>query len=138
MRYVKVKSIVDEISTKQIKGDGNVNVFNYYGKTPDGFEHYGVNTDEAGLDNFLAAQDDEIEAQEETYEDVLPVLQTSFSMIEFNRIIEREIAKRYSVGKEFKMRDLSGDDPERIEYEEYKSAIKERINLLKKEAGLIQ
>lgn len=138
MKYVKAKKIVDELSTKQIKGFMNIIIFTFYGSSNDGFDHYGVNTDDAGLLNLIASQDALIEAQEETYLEIAPLLKSCRMMNEYDKIVERKIAEKYSIGKEFKMRDLPPDNPDRIEYENYKSAIKTDVRLMKIEMGLLQ
>ena len=50
---------------------------------------------------------------------------------------ESQILERYSVGREFKMKELPSTDPERVEYEAYKQSVKIPIRLKKVEFGLI-
>ena len=85
---------------------------------------------------LLAAQT--VEAIELTFAEIEPILKTCCRMSDYDKIIETKIAKRYSVGKELKMRDLPLTDPERIEYEVFKESIKAPIRSQKKEMGLIQ
>lgn len=128
MKYVKAKTIPTEYSLLQLRGK---EIISY------GNDLYGVK-DEVDISSFISEQPAEIEAMEVSYEVAKPILENSFMMKEFNKIIERKIAERYSVGKEFKMRDLPADDPERLEYEQYKSAIKAEINEKKRALGLIK
>lgn len=131
MKYIKAKEIINDITTIRLQGE---NIINYH-KDND-YSYYGVNVDD--VQSFLVNQPAEIEAVELSYEEIKPILKECALMKSYDEIIEREIAKRYSVGKELKMRDLPITDPDRIEYENYKAEIKEKIKLQKKEVGLIQ
>ncbi|MGK9367511.1 hypothetical protein ACSSWA_01260 [Melioribacter sp. Ez-97] len=107
----------------------------YYHQDND-YAYIGVETDD--VNNFINSQPSELEMIELTFDEIKEILDNSRLMREFDNIIEDEIAKKYSIGRELKMRDLPPDDPERLQYEAYKESIKEKVRLLKIEAGLKQ
>ncbi|MDP3444565.1 MAG: hypothetical protein Q8T08_17030, partial [Ignavibacteria bacterium] len=113
MKYFRAKKIVTELTTLLIRPIDQEKLLNYHSE--DEYEYYGVETED--LDSLLAAQLPELEAQELSYQEIKPILDNCRMMIDFNSIIESQIAERYSFGRELKMRDLLPTDPERIEYE---------------------
>lgn len=133
MKYFKAKKIVTELTTLLIRPIDQEKLLNYHSE--DEYEYYGVETED--LDSLLAAQLPELEAQELSYQEIKPILDNCRMMRDFNSIIESQIAERYSLGRELKMRDLLSTDPERIEYEAFKQSVKIPIRLKKVEFGLI-
>ena len=99
-----------------------------------GYEYVGIDSD--NTDYILTQQPVELEATEQTYEQIKPILENCQTMKDLDSIIETGISKKYTVGKEFKMRDLPVDNPERVEYENYKASVKAPIHDLKIERGL--
>ncbi len=132
MRYFRCKQIVNDITTLSLKTDAMETSYLYH---QDGdMQYWGVQTDDPG---FLLSQHPECEVTELTYPEMAPILKSCKMMRDLDIIIETEIAKEYSIGKELKLRDLAANDPERIEYEITKEAIKVPVRAKKVELGLV-
>jgi len=134
MRYFKAKKVVDELTTKSFSQINDKDkIYRYEEK--DGVEYLGV--DSADIPTLLKAQPVELEVKELTYDEIKPVLDDCRLMKDFNAIVEKEIAEKYSVGREFKMLNLAATDQERLDYEAFKEAVKAPVRLLKKDMGLV-
>lgn len=133
MRYFIVKQVVTEYTTLSIVLEAGDTAILYH---QDGtYGYWGVQTED---ENFLTKQHPECEAEEISFADIQNILRDCRMMKDYDAMIEKKIAEKYSIGRELKMRDLAPDSLERIEYEEYKEAVKAPIRLLKKAAGLIE
>jgi hypothetical protein len=133
MRYFKVKRIITDTTTLSFNANGNEMIVY---DSDDIYDYVGVNVDDSEM--LLVMQNSEIEAEELSYETIKPILENCKKMLDYDLIIEAEIAKKYTVGREFKMKELPITDPKRIEYEAYKEIQKAPIRLLKIEKGLLQ
>lgn len=131
MKYFKAKRVITEHTTLTIEGM-DVIFYDYDGV----YDYCGVA--DVDVNSFLNSQPPEIEAEELTFQEIKPTLQFCKKMLDLDKIIEKDIAKKYSMGRELKLRDLPVNDPERIEYEEYKEICKEQIRAIKVEMGLEQ
>lgn len=134
MKYFRIKKIKSDysiITPNELYAEKII----YYHQDND-YNYIGVNT--TNINDFINSQPVELEIQELSYDEIKDILENCQLMREYDKIIEREIGKKYSIGRELKMRDLPIDDPQRIEYENYKETIKQKIRLLKIEMGLKQ
>lgn len=133
MKYFRAKEVVIDNTTLSLHAAGMEKVICYH--KDENFSYYGIEIEDAA--SILSSQPVEIEAAELTYEQIKPVLDDCRMMKDYNSMIEQQIADKYSVGREFKMRDLPTDDTERVEYEAFKESVKEPIRIKKKEMGLV-
>lgn len=133
MKYFRAKEVVIDNTTLSLHASGMEKVICYH--SDENFNYYGIETEDAA--SILSAQPVEIEATELTYAEIKPKLDNCRMMQDFNTMIEEQIAEKYSVGREFKMRDLPTDDPERVEYEAFKETVKAPIRVKKQELGLL-
>ena len=132
MKYFSAKEVVKDNTTLSLRSINQEKLIHY--QTDGDVNYFGVETDDVTA--FLAAQSAEIEATELTFEAIKPILDNCRMMKDFDTIIEDQIAERYSIGRELKMRDLTTTDPDRVEYETFKESIKTPIRLLKVDFGL--
>jgi predicted ATP-binding protein involved in virulence len=133
MKYLKAKKIVSGLTTLSIHPlDLEELIYYDFDGT---FEYYGV--DLPDLTALIAAQSPDVSAQEVAFTDIQSILNNCQKMKDFNAIIESQIADQYTLGREFKMRDLALTDPDRITYENYKTSIKTAIRTKKVEKGLV-
>ena len=135
MKYFRAKKIVDEFTTKSFSQINNTDKVVHYAEI-DAVQYFGV--DSTDLPALLTAQAEELDVQELTYAEIKPILNECRKMKDFDLEIENGISTKYTVGREFKMKDLSLTDPKRIEYEAFKESVKSPIRLRKIELGLIQ
>jgi len=133
VKYFRAKKIVTELTTISVHQPGEEKILFY--NSSDDLDYFGVDTQ--NVEGFIASQPVELEVQELSYQDMKPILDNCQLMSDFNSIIEKQIAEKYSFGRELKMRDLSLNDPERAEYEAFKESIKIPVRLKKVEFGLI-
>lgn len=131
MKYFASKKIITDVTTISVRSDEKI----IYYKSTDQLEYIGIDVPDAA--SFIDSQPAELEVTEMSYEEIKPILDNCNMMNELNKIIENQIADKYSVGREFKMRDLEPDNIERTEYENFKELVKAPIRLLKQEMGLI-
>lgn len=132
MRYFKIKIIVDEFTTKRFDYMNTEKHYNY--DEIDGYEYVGL--DDENTDYILSQQLPELEITELSFSEIEPILEDCQKMKDLDLIIETAIAKKYSLGKELKMRDLPDGDEHRKQYEDFKEMIKGPIRQMKKDYGL--
>lgn len=133
MKYFRAKEVVKDNTTLSLRAVNQEKMIHYH--ADDDINYFGVETED--VESFLASQSAEIEATELTFTEIKSILDDCRMMKDFNTMIENQIAEKYSVGREFKMRDLPATDPERIEYEAFKAYVKTPIRMKKQEFGLI-
>jgi hypothetical protein len=133
MKYFRAKEVVKDNTTLSLRTMNQEKMIHYH--ADEDVNYFGVETED--VESFLAAQPAEIEATELTFAEIKSILDDCRMMKDFNTMIENQIAEKYSVGREFKMRDLPATDPERVEYESFKESVKVPIRLKKLEFGLV-
>jgi len=127
MKYYKAKQVIADGTTISFKGEKVI----HYAKI-DGVEYLGTE------DDPVAEQSVEIAAQELTYAEIKPILDSCHLMKTINGMIENEIAEHYSIQQEIKMVKLPETDPARIAYQTYVDACKALFRPMKQQYGLIQ
>ena len=134
MRYFKAKKVITEFTTLSFGSTNQEDKIIHYDEL-DEVEYLGV--DSADVD-ILAKQPAEIEAVELTFAEIKPILDNCRMMIEYNSIIERKIAEKYSIPQEIKMLKLSVTDETRIAYQSYVDECKAEVRPSKLAMGLVE
>jgi len=135
MRYFKAKKVITEFTTLSFGSTNQEDKIIHYDEI-DGVEYLGV--DSADVDTLLAQQPAEIEAVEITFAEAKPVLDNCRMMKEYNSIIERKIAEKYSITKEIGLLKLTKTDPVQVVYQKYVDECKAQVRPSKLIMGLVE
>ena len=130
MKYIRIKPVLQDHTTLSIVLPPDTVHYKYAEK--DGYEYYGVETD------VIALQYPECEAVELSFAEMQEVLSNCKYMSDVNDLIENEIRKKYSIGKEFAMLNLDRANLDYIAYRDYVGECKDKFNPLKVKYGLKQ
>jgi len=129
MKYYKAKKVIADGTTYHF--DTKENPSHLYSNGD--VEYIGVNTTE----DLLPLQRAEIAAQELTFAEIKPILDSCHLMKTINGMIERKIAEHYSIPQEIKMIKLPETNAERIAYQAYVDECKALFRPMKVEKGLV-
>jgi len=132
MKYIRLKEVVTEHSKLSLVYGEDDTVFKY--DEIDGYEYWGVQTEDA---NFLTKQHPECEAEELTFAEIQPILHNCRMMRDINQLIEKEVAKKYTIAQEIGLTNSDWDSPEYADYRDYVAECKAKFQQLKIDRGLV-
>lgn len=133
MQYFKVKKVITEHTTLSLVHGEEDTVFKY--DMIDGFEYWGVETEDG---SFLDKQHAECEVVELTFAEIQPILNNCKMMRDINKLIENEIAKKYTIAEEIGLTNTDWDSQEYADYRAYVSECKAKFLPSKIAAGLVE
>ncbi|MCK9209290.1 MAG: hypothetical protein M0P61_00500 [Ignavibacteriaceae bacterium] len=135
MRYFKAKKVVTEHTTLSFNSTNQEDKIVHYDEI-DGVEFLGVES--ADVEGLLAKQPAEIEAVEITFAEAKPTLDNCRLMKDYNEIIDKKVAEKYSIPKEIGLLKLIKTDPVRVVYQQYVDSCKAEVRPMKLEKGLVE
>lgn len=133
MNYIKLKKVVTEHTTLSLVHSEEEQAYRYAEEGE--FEYWGVATED---ENFLAKQHAECEAEELTFAQIQSILNNCKLMKDINQLIEKEIAKKYTLAEELGLTNTNWDTQEYFDYRTYVDECKAKFLPMKVERGLVE
>lgn len=131
MKYLRLKKVVTEHTTLSLVNNTEDPAYKYAEIL--GYQYWGVDTEA----DIIADQHPECEAEELTFAEIQPILNNCKMMRDINKLIEEEIAKKYTIPQEIGLTNGDQSSQEYNNYRTYVSECKAKFQQLKIDRGLV-